>query len=75
MFQLSKGYLSSGSATETFEQQDQHNVLQNAQLHAAHCAAIHMTLTMFALVGFWCEKFTLVHGYNKDKNYVFVQEQ
>jgi hypothetical protein len=36
MLQLAKGYLSAGSTKYTFEQQDQHNELQDVKLHAAH---------------------------------------
>jgi hypothetical protein len=36
MLQLSMGYLSAGSTTDTFQQQDQHNELQDVKLHAAH---------------------------------------
>jgi len=36
MLQLSKGYISAGSTKYTFQQQDQHNELQDVKLHAAH---------------------------------------
>jgi hypothetical protein len=44
VFQLSKGYLSSGSTTDTFQQQEQQNVLHHVQLHAAYYAEFHMAL-------------------------------